>query len=323
MQPAVLPVYCNALTETVDFIELFNFNLDILLQINGDADLLPFISNGDFVNDFIPEFRAVSLLGLQPGIREFFIEGISTCGTQNLSFRIEVFAPAAPVRIDTSLCFGDTLEVAGVKLFGGIPDTILIDGGACDTLLIASVALREPGRMPGGLFFPTPSSTIPGVALTGNGMPTECGEIVYLYDTTFAGQRGVLAIGRVGEDPPLGPNYDTVFTADVIDYNVPFLQASNGCDTFVNLNLEIALPILTELPITLCEGDSITLNIEGEDQIITTESTQQLTFENSGVCALELVKTRRSLGSFLTKVIRQRPSWFLMEVPMVVIPLLM
>ena len=59
-QPAQVPVFCNAISETIDFIQTYQLNLDLLLRINGDSEVFSFIPNNSFANNFETQLRNLS-----------------------------------------------------------------------------------------------------------------------------------------------------------------------------------------------------------------------------------------------------------------------
>ena len=79
-QPNPQPVFCNSSMERYDFIDLFQMDLSLQLFLNGDSDVFSFIGNNETIQDVESQMRSVSLFGLSPGQRTFFIEAASPCG---------------------------------------------------------------------------------------------------------------------------------------------------------------------------------------------------------------------------------------------------
>ena len=274
-QPNTGTVFCNASVQTVDLIDLFDFNLDeVFLQINGDGNLFPFINNGDFVNDFEAQFRNFSFFGLQPGTRDFFIEGISTCGTRLKGFRVTIVAAVAPVRIDTSLCEGDFIDTLGIRLFSDIGDTVLVDGsGGCDTILIASVTQKDHGRS--SAFHPN-----------GGFSNASCQQVYYYYDTLINGIQGIFVKEDASSPPPLGPDFDTIFTERYVGPFLLSIPANNGCDSFINISLGIPISVVTEVIVPVCENDTITNRFQGVDYFISVSNPRvsNIPINSGGAC---------------------------------------
>ncbi|MEL6124399.1 MAG: hypothetical protein AAFR14_11840, partial [Bacteroidota bacterium] len=252
-QPADLPTFCNADPTPVDLIDVFQLNLNVQLQANGVNEFSPFIQNGDLLNNFENDFRNISLLGINPGLKTFFIDGVSNCGTRQRTFQFLVVDAADPVRIDTALCEGDFIDTLGVRLFPGV-DTAIVDGGLCDTVLIARVGLNNPGRMRTGRFFP-------GGFETGNCNINCPRPVYYFYDTIVNSRRGLFIEACFDDEPPLGPDFDTVFTQSTggnVQYTLPF-SAQNGCDSIVNVNFQIDVARLDTIPAIICADSMATV----------------------------------------------------------------
>jgi len=256
-QPAVRPVFCNAVSDQVDLIQLFNMNLDYEITVQGDIALFDKITTGESINSVENEYRTFDFLGVEPGGYEFFVEALAPCQTAApflVSLKLTV-VEQNPVILNESLCMGDYIDTLGYRIFG---DTVITTGGACDTVVRATINHLQPGVRPASLPHPTGSQFF------------DCGGLFYFYGDEFSGNsRGVFAGGRRGEEPPLGPDFDTIF---YVSYNGPFTlpyPASNGCDSIITIDLSLGNPAFTFDSIPLCPGMDTVVMYQGVPYTIT------------------------------------------------------
>jgi len=253
--PDEIPVLCNAGGETYDFIELFQLNHeDYTLTIQGDVNIFDFIdaTSGNVVNDFIDEFRSIDVTGLSPRMAGFVIDAQTDCGAEPLqkSIFIEIVAPPAPVIIEQNLCIGDSFDFRGLSIER---DTTITNGGACDSTFIIDV--NEISAITSRQLFP--------------GRSAACGEVFYYYSGDDANGNNIGWVkASVGDSPPFGPDYDTLFTESYVGlYTLP-IPASNGCDSIQRIQVQIGVTNITTDTFDLCENRDSILIIGSAEYVI-------------------------------------------------------
>ena len=257
--PAENPVLCNAGGQTYDFIELFQLNHeDYTLTIQGDVNIFTFISptSGNVVNDFIDEFRSIDVTGLSPRTAGFQIDAQTDCGAppRRRSVFIEIVAPPDPVIMEPELCPGETFEFNGLSIER---DTMITDGGACDSVFIIDV--QELSSITSRTLFP--------------GRSASCGEAFYYYSGNDQDGNNIgWVTASIGDPPPFGPDYDTLFTESYVGlYTLP-IPASNGCDSIQRIQVDIGVTTVTEDFFDLCENRDTIISVGSATYLINAEN---------------------------------------------------
>ncbi len=254
VQPADIPTYCNADVSSVNLIQLYQLDTSLLLRVNGANQLFNFVPSNDFLNNYIPQFTTFNFLGVPPGQYTFFIEGVTDCGETAIEeFSFLIIGPANPIRIDTTICQGDTLYYQQYRFFS---DSIIFTaaGGACDTAIVVNLNINPPGIDNAFRF--------PGATLTG-----ACGALqwFYLYDSinTVTGRRGMFIQDLANN--PANPNFIDVIQTNFSGlYRLPFITANNGCDSLVRLNLRFNnAGNITRDTFTFCANEDTIVNYLG------------------------------------------------------------
>ena len=250
VQPPQTPIFCNDVNQTYDFLSTFQFDLDLLLRINGDNDIFSFIDPNSFMNDFENELRNLNFSGATPGSYSFFVEAISPCSEILIkSFQYVVVAPDAPLMIDTSMCPGDEIEIAG-EIFTDSRTSATITTADCGSDIIVNVDLLE------GM-------------LQNFGIRGACQEYFY-YDTIINNRY----IGLTETD--YGDNY---FIRWDSSYNGTFalpFPASTGCDSMAKIKLTVRQSPSHIIEFDLCEDKDTIVTHIGTSLLINKNNPERL-----------------------------------------------
>lgn len=170
-------------------------------------------------------------------------------------------------RIDTSLCLGDTLDLADMRIFsGGMFMQSYQSVGGCDSVVMVNVIQNDTflinldvGLCPGDTLF------LVDTAVTMAGMYTEflstvagCDSTVQ-YNVSLFDSVSVMLDSTICEGDTVFVGLDTLISSGMYR---SILTANNGCDSIVNLNLTVLDSFYQEDVFTICQGD--TLLFKGE-----------------------------------------------------------
>ena len=247
-RPAITPTFCNASDETHDFIELFQLEFETYrLEVQGDIFLFKFIPQGATadIDKFESQFRAISVKDIDPQENlTFSITGYTNCGSEPLTkeFSINIVGPSDPIRIDTTLCRGDVLNIHGYEF---TESGVILGNNACDTMITVSIQQTRPT---------TTSRTFARSAA--------CGEGFYYYEG-----RGFVK-APLSDPPPHGPDYDTLFTETFQgNYVLPFPNAA-GCDSIQKVSISIGRSSVTRIAFDLCANQDTVIQVGAADIIV-------------------------------------------------------
>ena len=247
-RPVITPTFCNAADSTYDFIELFQLEFETYrLEVQGDIFLFQFIPLGATadIESFESQFRAISVREIDPQENlTFSITGYTNCGSEPLTkeFSINIVGPADPIRIDTTLCRGDILNIHGHEF---TESGFVLGDNACDTVITVNIT-------------ETRSTTTSRVFARS----AACGEGFYYYE-----DRGFVK-GSLADPPPFGPDYDTLFTTTFQgNYTLP-IPNSAGCDSIQRMSISIGRSTVTRIAFDLCANQDTIIQVGASDIIV-------------------------------------------------------
>jgi len=192
--------------------------------------------------------------------------------------------PLATTRIDTTLCFGESLEVAYETYTQTTVDTLeLTDYAGCDSLVFVDVTVLEnpswdtTALICEGEFFATGGRSYAetGIYRDTAQSVTGCDSITTVILTVAPVFRETIEQSICAGDT-LTIAGQQLFTAGQHDLT---LINRFGCDSTVTVDLEVRDTAYTELELQLCEGTQY----EADGQVFTTSGTYELnlrTFDN-------------------------------------------
>ena len=175
-------------------------------------------------------------------------------------------------QIDTSICQGDLFEMAGnlYETAGTFQDT-LSSANACDSIITLNLSLIAP------IITPLSVSICEGDQFQlGDSTYVESGNFNYIFqganacDSIVQLQLEVVnqifspisSIICLGQSLSIG---DSTFTEAGM-YNIPFI-ANSGCDSIVQLDLEVVETTITNIDTSICAGSSIQIGSSTYDMV--------------------------------------------------------
>ncbi len=223
-------------------------------------------------------------------------------------------------KIDTSLCLGDTLDIANLRISSGgafMQSFQSITG--CDSVVMINVVAndtffinRDVGLCQGDTLF------LADTAVTSAGVYTEFLNTIAGCDSTIQYTVSILDTISVSIDSTICQG-DTVFVGlDTLirpGLTRHILRASNGCDSIVNLNLMVLDSFYREDIFTICQGD--TLEIDGQKYFESTVVTDVFTAANGCDSTEVLIVNVAPLGNrILDTTICQGDTVFVGDIPL-------